>query len=262
VRIPKADLAGRRAIVAGASRGIGWAIAAGLVGSGAQVVLTSRSRERAEQAAGEIGDGAVGFEADVTDAIAAKACVDFAVERFGGIDILVNNAAEEPPIERLVDVDHGSFARTVDVNLWAPILWSGLVWRESMREADGGVIVNTASLGGFEVAAGLGVYHMAKAGLVHLTRHLAVELAPRVRVNAVAPGITRTSMSRSVWEGNEEALAAMTPLGRIGEPGDIAPAVAFLCSDAAAWITGETLIVDGGESLGNFDAGAPPSVGA
>jgi NAD(P)-dependent dehydrogenase (short-subunit alcohol dehydrogenase family) len=246
------SLSGRVAIVTGGSRGIGAAIARLLVDAGAKVMLVGRDGGAAEQAARALGDGAIGMAADVADAEAAATCVARAIEEFGSLDILVNNAAVVPPFGPLAEADHGAFQRAMDVNLWAPIVWSTLAWRMSMRER-GGAIVNTVSIGGFEVAAGLAVYHASKAGLIHLTRHLAVELAPKVRVNAVAPGVVRTELSRSLWEGQERKLGAEVPLGRIGRPEDIAPAAVFLCTDAARWITGETLVVDGGESLAGFD---------
>jgi NAD(P)-dependent dehydrogenase (short-subunit alcohol dehydrogenase family) len=122
----------------------------------------------------------------------------------------------------------------------------------------GGAVVNTASIGGYLVGENLGLYHATKAALIHLTRHLAVELSPGVRVNAVAPGVVRTRMAEALWKDHEEAVSATTPLGRIGEPADIGPAVAFLASDAASWITGETLVIDGGQIFGS----SGPATGA
>jgi len=243
-------LEGRTAIVTGASRGIGLAIAAALVDAGATVVLTSRSQEAAATAASSLGsDRAVGYGAHATDEDAAQRCVAFAVETFGRLDILVNNAGTNPAFGPLVDQDHARFAKTMDVNLWAPILWTGLAWRAWMRD-HGGTVVNTASVGGMVVGPNLGVYHASKAALIHLTRQLAFELAPNVRVNAVAPGVVRTRMAEALWKEHEERVAASTPLGRIGEPSDVSAAVAFLASDAARWITGETLVIDGGQMLG------------
>jgi NAD(P)-dependent dehydrogenase (short-subunit alcohol dehydrogenase family) len=113
----------------------------------------------------------------------------------------------------------------------------------------GGTIVNTASVGGLVVGPNLGVYHASKAALIHLTKQLALELAPKVRVNAVAPGVVRTRLAEALWKEHEAAVSAVTPLGRIGEPSDVASAVAFLASDDASWITGETLVMDGGQIL-------------
>ena len=243
-------ITGRTAIVTGASRGIGLAIAQALAEAGANVVITSRTQEAAATAASALASERVaGFGAHATDEARAQACVDFAVERFGSLDILVNNAGTNPAFGPLVEQDHARFAKTMDVNLWAPILWTGLAWSAWMRD-HGGVIVNTASVGGLVVGPNLGIYHASKAALIHLTRQLAGELAPKVRVNAVAPGVVRTRLAEALWKEHEPQVAATTPLGRIGEPADVGAAVAFLCSDAAGWITGETLVIDGGQILG------------
>jgi NAD(P)-dependent dehydrogenase (short-subunit alcohol dehydrogenase family) len=242
-------LEGRTAIVTGASRGIGLAIAEALVAEGANVVLTSRHQEAADAAAAPLGERAAGFGAHATDEAAAEACVAFALEHFGTLDVLVNNAGTNPAFGPVVDQDHGRFAKTLDVNVWAPVLWTGLAWRTWMRE-HGGAVVNTASLGGLVVGPNLGVYHASKAALIHLTRQLALELAPKVRVNAVAPGVVRTRLAEALWKEHEDQVASTTPLGRIGEPADVASAVAFLAGDGASWITGETLVIDGGQILG------------
>jgi NAD(P)-dependent dehydrogenase (short-subunit alcohol dehydrogenase family) len=244
-----ADLNGKTAIVTGASRGIGLAIAEALVAGGANVVLTSRHQEAADTAASSLGsDQAVGYGAHATDEDAAAACVAFAVESFGSLDILVNNAGTNPAFGPVIDQGKGRFMKTLDVNLWAPALWTGLAWRAWMGE-HGGTVINTASVGGLVVGPNLGVYHASKAALIHLTKQLALELAPKVRVNAVAPGVVRTRLAEALWKEHEDAVSAVTPLGRIGEPADVASAVAFLASDGASWITGETLVMDGGQML-------------
>jgi NAD(P)-dependent dehydrogenase (short-subunit alcohol dehydrogenase family) len=244
------DLSGRTAIVTGASRGIGLATAEALLDAGASVVLTSRKQEAADAAASSLrSERAVGYGAHATDEAAAQACVDFTLERFGSVDILVNNAGTNPAFGPVVDQDHGRFAKTMDVNLWAPVLWTQLAWRAWMRE-HGGTVINTASVGGLVVGPNLGIYHVSKAALIHLTKQLALELAPKVRVNAVAPGVVRTRLAEALWKEHEAEVAGVTPLGRIGEPPDVGAAVAFLASDAASWITGETLVVDGGQILG------------
>jgi NAD(P)-dependent dehydrogenase (short-subunit alcohol dehydrogenase family) len=174
--------------------------------------------------------------------------VHFAVEHFGSVDILVNNAGTNPAFGPLLEQDHARFAKTLDTNVWAPILWAQLAWRAWMGE-HGGVVINTASLGGLAVSPNLGVYNVSKTALIHLTRQLALELAPKVRVNAVAPGVVRTRLSEALWKEDEAHVADLTPLGRIGAPEDVAGAVAFLASDRASWITGETLVIDGGQIL-------------
>ncbi|MDC0770862.1 SDR family oxidoreductase [Streptomyces sp. HD] len=244
------DLTGRTAVVTGASRGIGLAIAQALVAAGANVVLTSRSQEAADAAAAQVGGAAVGVGAHAVDEEAAQRCVDLTLERFGSLDILVNNAGTNPAFGPVIDQDHGRFAKTFDVNLWAPVLWTGLATRAWMGE-HGGAVVNTASVGGMAFEANIGLYNASKAALIHLTKQLALELSPKVRVNAVAPGVVRTKLAEALWKEHEQTVSASTALGRIGEPTDIASAVAFLVSDAASWITGETMVIDGGQLLGD-----------
>jgi NAD(P)-dependent dehydrogenase (short-subunit alcohol dehydrogenase family) len=246
------ELEGRTAVVTGASRGIGLAIAQALLDDGASVVLTSRSDEAAQAAAASLeSDRVVGIGAHAADEDAAAACIETAVESFGSLDILVNNAGTNPAFGPLVDQDYARFMKTVEVNVWAPLLWTQVAWSVWMGE-HGGCVVNTASVGGLSVSPDLGVYHLSKAALIHLTKQLALELGPKVRVNAVAPGVVRTRLAEALWKEHEEHVAGVTPLGRIGEPEDVGSAVAFLASDRASWITGSTLVIDGGQIL------APP----
>jgi NAD(P)-dependent dehydrogenase (short-subunit alcohol dehydrogenase family) len=243
------DLTGRTAIITGASRGIGLAIAQQLAAAGANVVLTARKQEAAEQAASQVGPKALGVGAHAVDEEAARACVDLTLERFGGVDILVNNAGTNPAYGPLIDQDHARFAKIFDVNLWAPLLWTSLVAKAWMGER-GGAVVNTASIGGMHQSPAMGLYNATKAALIHVTKQLALELSPRIRVNAICPGVVRTRLAEALWKDHEDPLAASIALGRIGEPVDVAGAVAFLVSDAASWITGETMVIDGGLVLG------------
>jgi NAD(P)-dependent dehydrogenase (short-subunit alcohol dehydrogenase family) len=252
------DLTGRTAVITGASRGIGLAIAQQLADAGANVVLTSRKQESADAAAAQIGGNALGVAAHAVEEDAAQRCIDLTLERFGSVDIVVNNAGTNPAFGPLIDQDHGRFAKIFDVNLWAPLLWTSLAVKGWMGE-HGGAVVNTASIGGMAFEANLGLYNTTKAALIHVTKQLALELSPRVRVNAICPGVVRTRLAEALWKEHEQALSASTALGRIGEPADVASAVAFLVSDEASWITGETLVIDGGQLLGNalmFRAGA------
>ena len=252
------DLSDRTAIITGASRGIGLAVAQQLADAGANVVLTSRKQESAAAAAAQIGEKALGVAAHAVEADAAKRCVDMTLDHFGGIDILVNNAGTNPAYGPLIEQDHARFAKTFEVNLWAPLLWTSLAVKAWMAE-HGGAVVNTASIGGMHQSPNMGMYNATKAALIHVTKQLALELSPRVRVNAICPGVVRTRLAEALWKDHEQALSASTALGRIGEPADVATAVAFLVSDEASWITGETLVIDGGQLLGNalmFRAGA------
>lgn len=244
----------RVAIVTGASRGIGQAIAGELLTSGARgVVITSRRAENIESAVREVSESSGsadrihGVVARADDADDAQRAVAETVERFGSCDILVNNAGTNPSAGTLAEVDMGAVDKTWSVNLRGPLLWAREVWRQWMSE-HGGVIVNTASVGGLAPGPALGAYNISKAGLVFMTRQLAYEMAPGVRVNAVAPAVVKTRLSEMLWSSDEAAAAAMHPVGRLGVPDDVAHAVVFLCSDKATWITGVTLPVDGGMS--------------
>jgi NAD(P)-dependent dehydrogenase (short-subunit alcohol dehydrogenase family) len=252
------NLTGRTAVITGASRGIGLAIAQKLADAGANVVLTSRKQESADAAAAQISGNALGVAAHAVEDDAAQRCIDLTLNHFGSVDILINNAGTNPAFGPLIEQDHGRFAKIFDVNLWAPLLWTSLAVKGWMGE-HGGAVVNTASIGGMAFEANLGLYNTTKAALIHVTKQLALELSPRVRVNAICPGVVRTRLAEALWKEHEQALSAVTALGRIGEPADVADAVAFLVSDEASWITGETLVIDGGQLLGNalmFRAGA------
>ncbi|MGV0906745.1 SDR family oxidoreductase [Mycobacterium novum] len=244
------ELTGRTAIITGASRGIGLAIGQRLAQAGANVVLTSRDQQSADAAAAQIDGNALGVAAHVAEDDAAQRCVDLTLERFGSIDILVNNAGTNPAFGPLIDQDHGRFAKIFDVNLWGPLLWTSCAVKSWMGE-HGGAVVNTASIGGMSSAPLMGMYNATKAALIHVTKQLALELSPGVRVNAICPGVVRTKLAEVLWQEHEQALSTTMPLGRIGEPVDVADALAFLVSDAASWITGQTLVVDGGQILGD-----------
>ncbi len=243
-------LRGKVALVTGASKGIGLAIAAAFAREGASVMLSSRKLDALEEASAQIdGDTAV-FAANAGDPEATEACVEATIERFGGIDVLVNNAATNPYMGRSIDIDVERWQKTFEVNLRGPLLWTHHAWHRSMSERPGSSVINIASVGGMSAGSAIGIYNNTKAALMHLTRVLAGELAPSTRVNAIAPGLVKTDMARALWEPNEAQLGKGTPLGRIGEPDDIANAALFLAGDMSSWITGQTVVVDGGSTLG------------
>ncbi len=244
----RCSLEGKTAIVTGGSRGIGKAIAGQLARAGAQVMITSRKAEACEAAAAEIGHGVAWRASNVGKPDEAEGVVEATLETFGAIDILVNNAATNPYAGPTIGVDIPRWEKTVQINLTAPLVWSQLVWNRSMKDSDGGCsIINISSVGGLGTNAALGVYDVTKAALLHLTRQLAAELGPKVRVNAVAPGLIRTDFARILWEGDRgDEVARMYPLGRLGEPDDIAGAVLFLAAETGSWMTGQTIVLDGG----------------
>ena len=238
-------LDGKVALVTGGSRGIGRAIAAAFAESGAAVMIASRKAEALELAAAEMTGEVAWFVANAGDPSAAAACVDATKARFGAVDILVNNAATNPYLGPLIDIDPSRADKIVQVNQWAVIHWTQLAYRAWMAE-HGGAVINLASIGGIGVEPVIGYYNVTKAAVIHITKHLASELGPAVRVNAIAPGLIKTDMARALWETYGDQMASRLPLRRLGEPADIAAAAVFLASDAASWITGTTLVVDGG----------------
>lgn len=231
----------------GASRGIGQAIAKSFAEAGAQVMLTSRKIEALRQAATQIDGETEVFAANAGDIQQAQACVDATMKRFGKIDILVNNAATNPYYGPTLGVDSAQFDKTFQVNLKGPLFWSQAAWNASMKDSPG-VILNIASVGGLRAEQGLGVYNLTKAALIHLTSQLACELG-RTRVVGIAPGLVKTLFASVLIENVGDRLAAALPTKRLGEPQDIANLALFLCSDLAAWITGETYVIDGGAGV-------------
>ncbi|HEV2360394.1 MAG TPA: SDR family oxidoreductase, partial [Acidimicrobiales bacterium] len=210
--------------------------------------ISARKEEELEAAVRDLPGNAECFVANAADAAAARSCLERARDRFGRLDILVNNAATNPYMGSLMGIDDGRARKTTDVNQWAPLAWAQIATELGLGEG-GGSILNVASIGGLSVEPGIGWYNVTKAALIHLTRHMAAELGPAVRVNALAPGLVKTDFARALWEHGEESIARRLPMRRLGVPDDVANAALFLVSDAASWITGHTLVVDGGATV-------------
>jgi NAD(P)-dependent dehydrogenase (short-subunit alcohol dehydrogenase family) len=241
------SLEGKVALVTGGSRGIGKGIAQAFVNAGAQVMIMSRKAERCEAAAKEIGGDTQWAAGNIGNSDDAERVIDATLERFGRLDILVNNAATNPYAGPTIDVDMPRWEKTLQVNLTAPLLWTQLAWKRTLQQ-NGGAVINVSSVGGFTTSAILGEYDVTKAALIHLTKQLAAELGPQVRVNAVAPGLIKTDFARVLWEGERgPEVAQAYPLKRLGEPEDVAAAAVYLADDeTSGWITGHTIVLDGG----------------
>ncbi len=246
-------LDGKVALVTGGSRGIGKSIAQTFVEAGAQVMITSRKAEVCEATVAELaaetgGDlayeaGNVGRAEDMDRVVAAT------IDTFGALDILVNNAATNPYAGPVIDADRPRWQKTLDVNLTAPLVWIQACWHAWMKE-HGGNVVNISSVGAFHTNQILGTYDITKSALLHLTRQLAAELAPGVRVNAVCPGLVKTDFAKALWaDARGDDVALGYPLQRLGEPEDIAGAAVYLASAAGRWTTGQTIVVDGGATV-------------
>jgi NAD(P)-dependent dehydrogenase (short-subunit alcohol dehydrogenase family) len=245
-------LDGKVALVTGASKGIGKAIASELAASGAAVMLSSRKLDGLQAAIADLqartpSAQLAAFPANGGDIDAGEAAVRATVDRFGGLDILVNNAATNPHYGPALDVEPRAYDKTFEVNLRGPLFWSKAAHRLAFA-AKPGVIVNIASVGGLRSEVGLGVYNLTKAAIIHLTRVLAGEIGP-TRVVGIAPGLVDTDFAAVLVENFGDRLARSLPTGRLGQPEDIANLAAFLCSEQASWITGETFVIDGGAGV-------------
>jgi NAD(P)-dependent dehydrogenase (short-subunit alcohol dehydrogenase family) len=246
------NFAGKTALVTGASRGIGYGIALELLNNGASVTITGRKQDALTAAAEQLVQES-GTTADRVLAVASNAgrdedradVVGKIMERFGRLDVLVNNTGINPVFGPLVDADLDAVRKIFDTNVVAALGFVQLAWKAWQQE-HGGAIVNIASTGGLRSTGAIGAYGASKAALIRLTEELAWQLGPKVRVNAVAPAVVKTKFAEALYLGHEEAAAAQYPMKRLGTPADVARLVAFLASDAAEWITGETVRVDGG----------------
>jgi 3-oxoacyl-[acyl-carrier protein] reductase len=243
-------LEGKTAIVTGASRGIGLAIAERLVGDGARVVVTARKKDGLDEAAAQLGgpERALAVVGKADDLDHQAETISLAIETFGSADLLVNNTGINPTYGPIMALDLGLARKIIEVNCIAALSWVQQLHGAWLGE-HGGAIVNISSVAGIRPSPGIGFYGASKAMLSSLTELLALELGPTIRVNAVAPAVVKTRFATALFEGREEKVAGVYPLKRLGEPDDVGGVVAFLLSEDAAWITGQTVVVDGGFSL-------------
>ena len=245
---------GAVAVVTGASRGIGLGIARRLVEEGARVVVTGRKPEALAEAVAELGGAqhALGVAGNAADEAHQDEVVAAARETFGGLDLLVNNTGINPVYGPMLDSDLTAARKIMEVNVLAAFSWT----QKAVKSGLGGgaerpgAVVNVASVAGLGASGTIGWYAVSKAALIHLTVELGHQLGPEVRVNAVAPAVVKTRFATALYEGREEQVAAAYPMKRLGVPEDVAGAVSFLLSRDASWITGQTLVVDGGVTLG------------
>jgi 3-oxoacyl-[acyl-carrier protein] reductase len=247
------DFTGKAALVTGATRGIGLGIAQEIVDRGGRVCITARKADELEEAVKTLdpdGTGrAISARGSADDAEHQQAAVARTIEAFGRLDFLVNNAAVNPQYGPLMEADLGAVRKVFEVNVVAILAWTQQAWKAWLAD-NGGAIINVASVGGLRAGSPIGAYNASKAAVIHLTRQLAVELGPNVRVNGIAPAVVKTKFARALYEGREDEVASHYPLKRLGVPEDTAKLAAFLLSEDASWITGETVTIDGGVTVG------------
>jgi NAD(P)-dependent dehydrogenase (short-subunit alcohol dehydrogenase family) len=244
------SLEGKVAVITGGSRGIGKAIALEFARAGADIVIASRKLDACKAAADEIanlGGHAIGVAAHTGKIEQLEHLVDITLEQFGKIDILVNNAGTNPHFGGTINIEKAAWDKTFDVNLNGVFFLTQLVFDKWMRD-QGGVVINMASVAGLRPAPMTGAYCVTKAALIMLTQVLASELgAFNIRVNAIAPGFIKTDMSKAVWTSDMFKERVKTiPIPRLGETEDIVGAALYLASDASSFMTGETIVIDGG----------------
>jgi NAD(P)-dependent dehydrogenase (short-subunit alcohol dehydrogenase family) len=246
-----ARFSGQTALVTGASRGIGLAVAQRFVDEGARVVITARKPEALAAAVDELGGPsvAVAVAGRADDPEHQQQAVDAAVREFGSLDVLVNNAGINPAFGPLTELDESAARKIIEVNVLAALSWTRRALAAGLGAGRTGAVLNMASVAGLAPAPGIAYYGVSKSALIGLTVQLAAELAPRVRVNAIAPAVVKTRFAEALYAADEAGAAAAYPLGRLGEPADVAAAAAFLASADAGWITGQTLVLDGGAGL-------------
>jgi NAD(P)-dependent dehydrogenase (short-subunit alcohol dehydrogenase family) len=245
------DFTGKVAVVTGASRGIGYGIAEALVARGAKVCVTGRKPDPLAEAVERlerIAPAAMGVAGRADDPEHQAETVARVLEAYGRLDMLVNNVGINPVFGPLLDITDDAFRKILGVNVLAPLQWIRRA-RDAWMGEHGGAVVNIASIAGTHAAPGIGGYAVSKAALLHLTRQLAAELAPGIRVNAVAPAVVKTQFATALYADDEEGVAARYPMRRLGEPADVAAAVLYFLGDGAGWVTGQYITLDGGVSL-------------
>ncbi|WP_419993044.1 SDR family oxidoreductase [Streptomyces boninensis] len=240
------ELSGKVALITGASRGIGYGVAEALVARGDKVAITGRNEDALKEAVERLGaDRAIGIPGKAHDEAHQAAAVERTMEAFGRVDFLVNNAGTNPVFGPIADVDLAVARKVFETNVISALGFAQQTWKAWQSE-HGGAIVNIASVAGVSASPFVGVYGVSKAAMINLTEQLAHEFAPRVRVNAIAPAVVKTKFATALYEGREEEVASRYPMGRLGVPADIGAAAAYFTSDGAEWITGQTLVADGG----------------
>ncbi|WP_217143597.1 SDR family oxidoreductase [Streptomyces sp. AC627_RSS907] len=242
-------LSGKVALVTGASRGIGYGVAEALVARGDRVCITGRNEDALKEAVDRLGsDRVIGVAGKAHDEAHQAVAVERTMEAFGRVDFLVNNAGTNPVFGPIADLDLNVARKVFETNVISALGFAQRTWHAWQKD-NGGAIVNIASVAGLAPSPFIAAYGVSKAALINLTEQLAHEFAPKVRVNAIAPAVVKTKFAAALYEGREEEAAAGYPLGRLGEPSDIGGAAAFLTSAQSDWVTGQTLVVDGGVFL-------------
>src|SRR3954470_2736007 len=240
------ELSGKVALITGASRGIGYGIAEAFVARGDRVVITGRTEDSLKEAVEQLGaERAVHVAGKAHDEAHQTAAVERAMEAFGRVDFLVNNAGTNPVFGPIAELDLNVARKVYETNVISALGFAQQTWKAWQKD-NGGAIVNIASIAGVSASPFIGAYGMSKAAMVNLTLQLAHEFAPVVRVNAIAPAVIKTKFAQALYEGREAEAAAAYPLGRLGVPQDIGGAAAFLTSAQSDWVTGQTLVGDGG----------------